>query len=178
MRIVMIPLETFVQLMTSLIWVLFTRKPIPCCCLASSPLNQKPCSLATHFIVYFWLSDDVQFVLAQCQLSLSYVNCFSFPRWFKVRTFQVQIVRFFLGSSMCVAFRLFLRTVAIVDVFGGTENSWLPPQWPLLSKRRKTTNYSPLNFQLQAKETDEDKVCDEVSFCVSCFTYLKLINIM
>ena len=53
-RIIIILLETGLQLMTNLILVVFTMKPTPCPCLASSLLNQKPCPssvvVSPHFL--------------------------------------------------------------------------------------------------------------------------------
>ena len=99
MRIVRILLETVVQLMTHLILVLFTMKPTQFCCLASSPLSQRPCPSS---VVFLRQSND------------AYVSSFNFLHWFKERTFHVPILTFSFGCLVCVICHLVLWTVALL----------------------------------------------------------------
>ena len=78
-------------------------KPIPYyCCLASSPLNQKPCPSSVVVSSQFFLYDSESPMMSNLYWSNAYVSSVNFLHLFKVRTFSVLIVRLSFGSLMRV----------------------------------------------------------------------------
>ena len=70
----------------------------PCCCLSPSPLNRKPCLSSVVVSPYLLKCVSESPMMSHLYLSSAYVNSFSFPHWFKVRTFHVPMIPFSVGK--------------------------------------------------------------------------------